>query len=289
MIQFNFIFEGNEADSNTLDFYDVAQAMVGFQRSLAITTNLIINGEVITQAPSLKNARILAKPPEEGSWKAMALITAISTGAYHLFTTPKDTPLGHLVYSAYDYVVSETMGFHVDYDQSLGQQYEKLKSDEENLLPIIEQSQLDSVIEKCESSIIQMHRPITFSQTATRAKITRENQEPIGPPLSHATYEYVRFSERSNEAVSISGRISSYNINTYTGRIFIPEEARPITFFLADNARSKRIITKITLSLTMNAEDRFRHDGNVNFLAYRNLSRTGRLKSIFVIGVEDDD
>jgi len=69
MVGFTLSFEGSDANNHQLDLYDAAQAMIGFQRSLAITTNLIINGEVITQAPSLRNARIISTPPEEGSWK----------------------------------------------------------------------------------------------------------------------------------------------------------------------------------------------------------------------------
>lgn len=47
-------FEGNLSDNHVLDFYDAARAMMGFQRSLALTTHLVVNGEIITQAPSLK-------------------------------------------------------------------------------------------------------------------------------------------------------------------------------------------------------------------------------------------
>ena len=75
MIGFTLSFEGNDADNYQLDFYDAAQAMIGFQRSLAITSHLVLNGEVITQAPSLKGARIIAVPPEEGSWKILALLS----------------------------------------------------------------------------------------------------------------------------------------------------------------------------------------------------------------------
>ncbi|GEM_PF-3603819 len=59
-LEITLSFDGASADDNVLDLYDGAQALVGFQRSLAITTHLIVNGEVITQAPSLKNAQILS-------------------------------------------------------------------------------------------------------------------------------------------------------------------------------------------------------------------------------------
>ena len=37
-------FDGNNFD-NTIDFYDVGRALVGFQRSLALTTHLVVTCE----------------------------------------------------------------------------------------------------------------------------------------------------------------------------------------------------------------------------------------------------
>jgi hypothetical protein len=128
VIPFELSFSGRLAEHQEIDFYDVAEALKGFQRSLALTTHLVLNGEVITQAPSLEGARILLLALEPGSWKATAVVmVGLTTALYQLGTAPKDTPLGNLVSSAYDYVISETLGFHVDYDKTLGQQYEELK------------------------------------------------------------------------------------------------------------------------------------------------------------------
>jgi len=70
-ITFTLSYEGGLARRRQIDFYDAAYALIGFQRSLAITTHFVINGTVITQAPSLKGAQILALPPEEGSWRLL--------------------------------------------------------------------------------------------------------------------------------------------------------------------------------------------------------------------------
>lgn len=288
MIGFTLSFEGNDAENHELDFYDAAHAMLGFQRSLAITTHLVLNGEVITQAPSLKGARIIAVPPEEGSWKIPALITAITVGGYNLGTADKDTPLGNLVHSAYDYVISETMGFHVDYDKSLGQQYEELQKTKQNGLPTLEQSQFDSVIEKCETAIREMHRPIIKSKTAQKAQILYRSpgfKIPFKHPLNRSTFEYISETTRDDSVVQIQGRISSYNINTYKGRIFIPDEQRPLPFELAEQARTPFVIKKITDSLSLNAIDRFNDAAAVTFHAFMNKSKSGRLKSLYVVEV----
>ena len=94
-------FEGNIADNHVLEFYDAARAMSGFQRSLALTTHLVLNGEIITQAPALKNAEILISTPSPGSWEIIATVIG---AAWVAGTASKDTPLGHMLHSVYDYV-----------------------------------------------------------------------------------------------------------------------------------------------------------------------------------------
>ena len=80
--------------------------------------------EVRQQAPSLKNAVIYAAPSEEGSWKMVALVASTT---FALGTAQGNSVLGHLLFSMYDYVISESLGFHLDYNKSLGQQYEELQ------------------------------------------------------------------------------------------------------------------------------------------------------------------
>jgi len=288
MIIFTLSYQGNEAEDHQLDFYDVAQGLIGFQRSLALTSHLVLNGEVITKAPFLKNATIHAYPPEEGSWK---IVAGIAVTSYYLTTAPMDTPLGHLMHSAYDYVISETMGFHVDYEQTLQQQYKTLKQRDEKNIPILEQSQFDSVIEKCEYSIQEMHRPIVKSETAEQAQIFYNlNGEdiPFEAPLTVSSYEYIRHTHQSDRPETVQGKVSSYNINTFKGRIFIPDEGRPISFTLSDGAKTPANINKIMNNMTMNARERFGSEVNSGLLSLevlKNSSRSGRLKSYYVLEV----
>jgi hypothetical protein len=103
-LKFNLSFEGGLADSHLLDFYNAADALTGFQRSLALTTHLVLNGEIITQAPSLVGAQILIASPEAGSWKVTAAVSLMLAGGVHAIgTASRDTAMGHLVTSVYDY------------------------------------------------------------------------------------------------------------------------------------------------------------------------------------------
>ena len=254
-VQFALSYEGAEADTGAIDFYDIAQALIGFERSLALTTHLVLNGEIITQAPSLKGASIFARPPEEGSWKINAGILIAGTAAYHIATAPNNTPLGHLVYSAYDYVISESLGFHVDYNKSLGQLYEEYK-EKQIELPKISESQLDSVIEKCTTALTEMHRPIYKNKTALEAHVTaRVGAEPmpLSPTFSIDSFQYIIEEYESSESESICGFVSSYNANTFKGRIYVPGEGRPIAFVLTESARDEGSIKLIVESLSANA------------------------------------
>jgi hypothetical protein len=250
-IEITLSFSGRDADKNEINFYDVSQALIGFERSLALTTHLIVNGEIITQAPALKGAAIVAFPPVDGSWKLSAAILVTAAGLYHLGTAPKDTPIGHLIRSGYDYVISEALGFHVDYDKSLGQQYEEYKKAKQPIKEL-SPSRFDSLIEKCENSIREMHRPLVKSRTAEEGHLTARISDdlmPLGPPLTRETYEYIAFTERSHDPSYYVGRVTSYNVNTFKGRIYIAQERRPIPFELGDTARGFDAISAITASL----------------------------------------
>lgn len=287
IVNFTLSYSGGMADEHEIDFYDVSQALIGFQRSLALTTHLVLNDEVITQAPSLKGARIFAIPPEEGSWKITAAVVA---GIYTLGTAPMDSPIGHLVASAYDYVISESLGFHVDFQKTLGQQYEEFKEQHKTQIKALPESRFDSVIEKCQIAIRDMHRPIVNSETAVAASIFSQ----VGPSiykiqkdLDRETYEHISFTREEEKPEIFVGRVSSYNINTYKGRAYLRSEGRPVPFELAESTRDPRSVALVTNSLVANARDRMRGEGEIALEGYKRVSKTGKLKGLFVIDVDD--
>ncbi|MDD2702197.1 MAG: hypothetical protein PHH36_13315 [Sideroxydans sp.] len=289
VVEFEFKFEGNDSDKHRIDFYDVNQAMIGFQRSLALTTHLVLNDKIITQAPALKGARIFALPAEESSWKMTASISLLATALYQAGTAPKDTPLGHIIYSMYDYVIMESLGVHVDYDKTLGQLYED--AHKQNIeVPRLSQARADALIEKCSTAVREMHRPISMNSTATRGLITaRINQQdfPLPSPFSLETFEYINETYTSPEIEEIVGRISSYNSNSYKGRIFVPSEGRPISFELQPSARSHNNIVLITSSLSFSALERKSRNGFIRCKVLRQTSKSGQLKRYRILEIEE--
>lgn len=285
-LEITLSYRGNRAEQHELDLYDAGQALIGFQRSLALTTHLILNDEIITQAPSLKGAEIFARPPDRGSWELVAIIAvAVATAAYKLGTAPKDTPIGHLIRSAYDYVISEICGFHVDYDKTLGQQYSEL-SGHDDAVKVLSEPRFDSLIEKCEVAVREMHRPIVKSRTAIEGTLTARTDDVeymFEHTLTQETYNYVAFTERSSSAIHLTGRVTSYNMNTYKGRIYVADYGRPVPFELSEFARDPQSVITVAESLSANVQRR--GGGEISFNAFSNLSRTGRLKSLFIIEV----
>ena len=287
-VQFELSYSGGASDAHEIDLYDVAQALVGFQRSLAITTHLILNGKIITQAPALKGAEIYAFPAEDGSWKIKAGILVLGTAAYHVATAPNNTPLGHLVYSAYDYVISESLGFHVDYNKSLGQLYEEYKKNNVEL-PMIREAQLDSVIEKCSVAITEIHRPIYKTKTADTARISANidnRKTPLTPTFSFETFQYIIEEFTEEEVQVIQGFVSSYNSNTFKGRIYVPIEERPIAFVLSEVTRGEVDIQLIVDSLRANALRGFEVEPIEIYCKVQKITtKSGQLKSYKVLAV----
>lgn len=283
-------YDGAEADEHIVDMYDVSQALLAFQRSLALTTHLVLNGEIITQAPSLKGARIYSMPPEAGSWKTTAVIAALGTGIYSIGTVQNNTPLGHLIFSLYDYVISESLGVHVDYNKSLGQLVEESRR-ANSKLPALREPQADSLIEKCSTAIREMHRPLYKTHTATTGVITGNvagGIVPLQTKLTLQTYDYIKETRLGDVPEVLAGRITSYNANTYKGRIYIHEFGRPVSFELTLNAQSNESVRVITTSLQLNATKQGGKPGGlVHVIALKNTSRTGQLKSLFIKRISD--
>jgi hypothetical protein len=275
-------YEGLLAEKHELDFYDAARALSGFQRSLALTAHLVINGEIITQAPALKNARIILRTPQPGSWEVVA--TTIIGGAWIVGSAGKESPLGHLLYSTYDYLIRQAFGFPVDYSKSLYQSYHQYL-DEKKITP----AKLDSLTEKVESSLVDMHRPIVVSRTAGHADLfAGPRKDPVirlGSELNELTYDYLSKNEIDENETDHDGVVSSYNINTFSGRLFVFDEERPIGFELEPDARTRRIVDLITQSLRLNAVQRGNRIGAIRITGRKVTSSTGRLKRVIVSNV----
>jgi hypothetical protein len=135
-----------------------------------------------------------------------------------------------------------------------------------------------------------MHRPISKSATATQAVITTQlgtEQRRLSHALPIQTCEHLAYTDEGTTPFEFQGRISSYNINTFKGRVYIPEMGRPISFELGEAARDIKSVIAITDSLAANAQDHSEDgDADIKFSAFEFRSRAGQLKSLLIVSVE---
>ena len=290
-LQFTLSFQGNDSDNHQIDLYDAAQALVGFQRTLALTTSLMLNGELITQAPALKNAIIMSTPPKQGSWE---IVATIMVGGYYLLTAPKDSILGNLVYSAYDFIIKECLGFHPKLDESLVVQYEEFHKKNHQIKKIadLNQARLQSLTEKCQNSIRDMHRPIYGKNTAISAQIkylTYNNQPKlVGTELNIETYASLIGLKKLNDSETFEGRVSSYDVNTQKGRIFLKELGRTIPFELERNALTvnQRELLIESLKSYQKVGSNANNFGFVKLVGYRFTNMQDDVKKLYIIGMK---
>lgn len=241
-------YEGFSSDIHRIDLYDVSRAMMGIHRSLAITTHLILNKSIISKCTSLKNAEIISLPPEKGSWK-MKIAIVLGSATTAAMVAPQNSFLGHIVYSAYDYVLSESIGINVDYEKSLG----KLSlENKDKKIYIPEQHILDIVVDKCHNSLIDIHRPIYESKTAKIGQIKAfiGNKEiKFNSHFNQETFEYLTEEIHKDELFSITGRIVGFSATNHSGRISVDGVDRHIPFKLDYEVKTNENFEKIIESL----------------------------------------
>ncbi|UWQ10453.1 hypothetical protein K3X41_11150 [Aliiroseovarius crassostreae] len=288
-VDLEFVFNGNDASTGQVQFYDLAQALVGIERTISLTNHLLITGDVITQSPSAKYTKVFISPPEKGSWKAGIGIffgTALTIGV-----ASKDSALGYLAVSALDYVIQHSLGFEVDFDETLGPQIKKAK--ERDIIPIdLDEQRFDSLIEKVENSLRLCHRPMVHSESATNAVINWRTGGRSGRMdgfFDLDTYEHISKTLTREDIEDFVGIISSYNVNTAKGRVYVEEMERTIPFELGDEVRGIIARRAVAGSLYENSAQDNIFSERIILRGFGKESANGRLKSIYVVGVNPDD
>ncbi|WP_417256920.1 hypothetical protein [Celeribacter halophilus] len=291
---FDLRYTGAWASDNAIQFYDVAQALIGFERVISLTTHLLLNGEVKTQSPATSGFNLVALPAEEGSWKWTVGLALGAGQLMHAFgTAPPDTAFGWLTKSAVEYVVQETLGFTPNFEETLGAQIERYRdsSPRHRIDDSLSIDRFDSLIEKTESGVKALHRPIVKSNSAETGQIewrTPLRKEKLDVFVNAKTFEYIDQTITTEDFSEFCGHVSSYNANTFKGRIYLPDQHRTVPFELAESMRSLATVRLITQSLSTNATAQA--GGTISkapvcMKALRNEATTGRLKSIYVVGL----
>lgn len=87
----------------------------------------------------------------------------------------------------------------------------------------------------------------------------------------------------------IKGRISSYNSNTFKGRIYSAEEGRPISFELQPSAKGDYSLQLIIASLSAYTRNNFDDEWiDLYCVVHKITSRSGQLKSYKITSISHD-
>jgi len=272
-LELGLSFKGGITDYHQIDLYDLSRSLEGFHRTLALTAHYLLNDEIITHAPALKGASIYAFPAEPGSFKQKILVAIQAAAVTGILMQPNNTIVGHIMYSAYDYVVKTTLGFHVDLNEPLYKSYLQ----HESLKREIKKSKLESISDKCEGSLKDMHRPIYKTNASISLNITPLNDISDTPSihLSGDTYDNLRKTKISSDSEMYYGRVSLYSANTRKGRIYIEDEQRTIPFHI----KKGTYVNVATLSESLDIYTRLHDQGETDtkagffyFMARRGFS-----------------
>lgn len=278
--------DGNHAKNSSIDLYDLSMALNGFHRSLALTTHYFLHHEIITKAPFAKDVQIISTPPVEGSFEidATVLITGAAVSAlpvlYKIGTAPKDTVLGHIVWSLYDLVIHKSTGQHVDWDKSL--YFQSLEKHE------LETNRIESLAQKVETSVKNIHRPIK-TRSALSSSIAIDDQRAIA--LNSQTLDLTNKLIIDTDPRMISGRVAGYSANTRSGMVYSEEEKRAIPFELERGIDIDSTTLTKSLVLYDTIKSKRRRGGRSGFFKFnakRVVNQAGTTKRYYVTYVYTD-
>ena len=91
---------------------------------------------------------------------------------------------------------------------------------------------------------------------------------------------------RSPDSHVLVGKVTSYNVNTYKGRLYVMEERRSVPFELMEGARGRGQVGVITRSQHIHGQNRSDPKAVIRIEAFKLQSSTGRLKRLHVTDVE---
>lgn len=268
---------GTDATNSNIDLYDLSTALYGFHRSLAITGHYLFNEEIITRAPYAKGVRIITSPPVEGSFGIVATILGVAT---IIGLAPKDTPVGHAFGSLYAQIIFKCTGKQLDYSKILGQ--EKIDQIE------IETSKLESLAQKVETSVKNIHRPI-MTQSALTSSIAVGDQHPI--ILDSQTLDLTNKLIIDTDPTQFAGRVAGYSANTRSGMIYSLREKRAIPFELErgididSSVLSKSLLLYDTIKTK---RKRGAKSGYFKFLAKKVTNQAGTTKKYYITHIYSD-
>lgn len=265
--ELEFIFKYNpEKDTNLLNAYDASTALYGISRSISIITHYAINGTIIKQAPSIRNAEVFVCPPNAGSFEFIVPIIQ--------FASDPSTKAGALLYgvgASYIYDLTKLV-----YSRLSGKS-EKTLSETIQHLQRTKSNEIDAIADSIEEDIVRIQRPII--NNVYNINVYGGEKNIIN--FDKDTYDYSKTKIISSLEEQFIGHVTSFNSSSGKGRFWVDSEDRTIGFSVHKERESLSKREKGYLSSSLDGWVR-NFQGELLLSGFPLRSKQGILKHIFI-------
>lgn len=216
-VTLNLVFDPEEANDEDeaafqVDLYDGAKTIFGLGRALQIAAHFLVNQEVIFQAPSARGVRLYLVPARRGSFDQ--LIQLVIEHKEIILVTAATTLTTEVVRDFLGYVIRKSCGLVAHASTYVVREISKQM-----------QADLEALEEAMLGPLVDAHRAIEKGSARTRLKLGGDQIE-----FDDRTYANVRDRILSPHKKTLAASVSSYNINSFKGRLYNPELGRTIPF-----------------------------------------------------------
>lgn len=246
-------FEGGEADTHRLDFYDGSESLFGFARTFLQSTHYLVSGQVIFHATAAKNIKLYMQTSEKGSFLQLIQMVIENPGSavFGVLTAP----------AVYDFTRSMLK-------RTFGQPYTP-QTDIVRAIEEKKEADLDALSEAVSKPLKLAHRFIADDGFIRSVNI--EGKFGNNFRLNRHTKDYLNDRSLNDRYEDVLGNISSYNINNMSGRIYDLALGRTVPFkFMREHESADK--SAITWSLNERVHGR---GGDVVMSVLREITGSG--------------
>ncbi len=267
-LKFRAKFEGLDADDNRLEAYPAAQSMEGLTWALSLTLHYGVTGELRSRGDLSRSARVYVSPAKRGSYFQDIVVVvqenpflAGIVGGYAVNTL---TPY---INGLIGYTFNQTVGAAKVIPRGAAKYIRRLNGDDLDDLSI----RIEPPLTRAHAAIGKTAETLTFKSRRTPLVL-----------MNTVTKSYLE-AQLMDEYDMIDTNVTSFNLLTGNGRLYMPEEDGTVPFSLHSDPSAG---TKQTLIKSME-HYAIGHKGTVRITARRFETVDERLKKLVVTCAEE--
>lgn len=212
-------FLGGEAKKHRLEFYDGADALFGFAKSIRLASHYLFTGKVAFQAPSAKGVQLYMVPPKAGSYEQPIHVEFVND---ELIVNGKRVPVSSEVFQ--DFITQAL-------NNAVGNQIDP-ETDEVNEIITAKPGDIDVLSEALDGPLKGSHRFIGKARSHKSTKLITDvsggDEEIV--KFDGDTLDYLNTRIYADNLEDVIGTVAAYNRNSVTGRFYVPDLQRTVPF-----------------------------------------------------------